>query len=531
MKFLLWTVLLVIGLLAACGGGGSGGGNGNGGTGTSTIQGAIQGAQGGPVASATVSVVGGGLSAAADQAGFFQIAGVPVEDRTVFKATSSGYLDSWKVMTVVKDQTTYITIALLEAGATATIDSALGGTVTDASTGASLTIDPGTLTVSGEVEVAIASLSPTGDAFPGFEAASTANAGEVSALESFGAVACAIRQNGAAVAADFTGTATIPLPSDRASSAPDTIDFWALNETTGLWERVGTGTKTTCSGAPCYRGAITHCSDWNAGREFEETFVHGTVRDASGNPVAGVCVFCAGSTYFGSDMAVTDSNGKFDCFVKYEAGGGVQFIVYARGAAGDGAAVGPFDAPTTQLAPASAQDIGDVLYAGTTTVDPAQERVSTDIWADWAQGCAAYGEDGKCALYLDVDLYVSCPAYLIHKDTPGSLVDYPYLLLTYDGDAGGPYGAFVRGYYNLPDGTYTVQLRASNGSFEAGQYLYVDTQIWNHNTQTGAQGETSVDVPAAGSYTTWDALEVHAWGDGVYDVETINAFGNTPPSE
>lgn len=530
MKLTLATIFLATCFLLSCGGSGGETDNGDGDSGTGTIQGTVQDSNRRAVTSATVVVVGKDLSAITNEAGLFQIASIPVEDRILFKASSSGYLDSFKTLAVVKDQTTYITVDLPEAGATATVSAATGGTVTDADIGASISIDPGTLTVSGSVQVGVANLSPTGDAFPGFEAVSTENADEVSALESYGAISCAIWQDGEAVDAEFTGTATIPIPSDSVDNAPDTVNFWAFNETTGLWESAGTGTKTACGDTYCYSGAITHCSNWTAGSEFGKTYVRGTVRNGSGSAVAGVMVVCSGLTYFGSGFTVTDASGEFTCFVKHDPNGGVQFYVYARGASGDGVSVGPLDAPTNQYTPSTAVDIGEVQYTGQPTVDFLQLEVTTSIWADWT-GEIDRDEDGRWDELLDLDLIVKCPnGYTVYNDVfrMGSLVEPPYLLLKYDGDENGPLYAEVNGYYDLPVGSYEVYLYVHTGEslvlFD-NVFMYAEANIWNHLTQTGANDSTSTDESGVGvEDNAWHALTINVESGGLYSVTTVNQF-------
>lgn len=553
---ILVSVLLVL-ALANCGGGAEEGAVNGGGEeeeeeagGIGKIQGTVKDSGGNPIADATVSVAGASLSATTNLVGLFEIEGVTASDRVVLTAAASGYLSGAKTVAVTADQSAYAAIMLLDPGATKTITAGSGGTVTDTTSGAELTIDSGTMAmivkstgangktiitkspVSGDVDVSVANLPPSSDAFPGFEAVSTIDSQEVSRLESFGAISCVVEQDGAEIDAEFTGTASVPIPSDHVSDAPDAIDFWAFNETSGLWEKTGTGTKTVCSGSPCYSGQVTHCSSWNADIEIESTCVHGTVVDENGAAVPNVEVVCTGKTYNGQDYATTDSNGEFDCYVKLSSTG-EQFYAYARGISGNGPYSGPLNAPTVQLAPPNCEDIDSLRFDGETEeLDWSQFTMLTWISASW------YLED------LNLDLHITGPnGAHVYYGSLGSLVAEPYLLLSGDVGCDPPSGACMPGtteeawgYYGLPAGTYDVYVHRRDGSalppVDENQ-IDVDAVVMNYS-EFESSGENyntewydyeyTYTTTDPGTNNVWHALQITVSSDGAVSMSVIDEY-------
>jgi hypothetical protein len=526
----------------ACGGGG-------GAAATGTIQGMVMDAFGQPVAAATVTVVGTSLSATTDLAGLFQIENVTAADRTTLRASAATYINSNKNVTVIAGQTTFASLTLLAPGASQTLDASAGGTVTDNITGASININPGSLAMvikstdangktvvtktplTGEIDVEVADLPPTSDAFPTFEAESTTDPDEVSMLESFGAMTCAVKQNDVAVSAEFTGTCSVPIPADLVADAPDTIDFWAFNETTGLWEKTGTGTKGDCNGSPCYSGACTHCSNWNADIEIESTCVCVLVVDEEGNPVSGVEVVFAGSTYAGNDRAITDSNGKACGFVKYNATTPEQYYVYATGASGRGPMVGPLDVSATRQTPPDCDDAGTVRYDGEGTIDWTRLSKLTYIYGMWEQ------ED------LNLDLHVTAPAgYHIYFDSVGSLVELPYLMLMNDAGCTPASGTCfpgsdeeVRGYYGLPSGTYNVYIHRRDGSTlpapaedEITVFVFIldfeAAQAGGDMTDYFVYQYTSTTTDPAAGQNAWHAFTIVVSETGTITITPVNTY-------
>ena len=226
-----------------------------------------------------------------------------------------------------------VRIALKAVAATAQLDAAEGGTISDAS-GAQVTFPANAFVtkdgqpVSGEVTVTITPINPYDpadlQAFPGgFEAINAE--GEPGTLFSFAVLDITATADGVdlTLAEGKSATVFFPLPEDL--DAPESVPLWSLDETSGIWKEEGTATRRALEGKRYYEAQIPHLSWWNCdGYNGATVEVRGTITtddpDLAAAMSAGVTTFaeakslnfvathsgCGGSLSFSGQVPAND---------------------------------------------------------------------------------------------------------------------------------------------------------------------------------------------------------------------------------
>jgi hypothetical protein len=167
--------------------------------------------------------------------------------------------------------TPFVTISMKVVAATAQLDSAEGGTISDDS-GAQVTFPANAFVtkdgqpITGEVTVTITPINPYDPedllAFPGgFEAIN--EDGEAGLLYSYAVMDISATADGVPLTLAEGTTATVFFPLEAAVDAPETIALWSLDETSGLWKEEGTATRRALEGKRYYEAQIPHLSSWN----------------------------------------------------------------------------------------------------------------------------------------------------------------------------------------------------------------------------------------------------------------------------
>ncbi len=321
--------------LSACGSGGEGGGVGSSGVATGTVTGQVVSAVNNtPVAGATVTTSAG--TTTTSNTGDFTVP-APAIDRIVVRVVANGFAEAFPVTRVIAGQSTAMGVKLSPVGATATMNVATGGTVTVPNSTAQVELPANGLvsanggTAAGTVTVSLTPINPAVDPnlMPGdFTGVS---AGGTTPIESFGAIAVDIRDNAGTrynLATGKTSTIRIPLGTQN-QNPPASVPLWYFNETTGLWEAEGTATLQGTAPNQYYEGTVTHFSYWNADLQILRTWVEGCVRDATGQPVAGVFVESKGIDYTGSDADYTTLNGAFRVGVRKGSSASISAVKWS----------------------------------------------------------------------------------------------------------------------------------------------------------------------------------------------------------
>jgi hypothetical protein len=196
-------------------------------------------------------------------------------DGLAVRATLEGYTTA--VVRVSADEASndgfapFVTITMKAVAATAQLDSAEGGTISDAS-GAQVTFPANAFItkegqpVTGEVTVTITPINPYDPedllAFPGGFEALNAD-GEAGILYSYAVMDISATADGVPLTLAEGTTATVFFPLEDDVDAPETIALWSLDETSGLWKEEGTAIRRALDGKRYYEAEIPHLSSWN----------------------------------------------------------------------------------------------------------------------------------------------------------------------------------------------------------------------------------------------------------------------------
>jgi hypothetical protein len=260
-----------------------------------------------------------------DADGYFKVTGLAESNHNVLTFSKTGYVTVYRVTRTQADQNSFLSVTMPVVDTTVTFASSAAKTVTDS--GSTLTIPANAFITtssgaaySGNVTVNFTSIDPTTAAglgsFPG-EFIGVASDGTASPLMSYGfAAITATGASGEALnlASGKTVTLTIPIPASMLAAAPSTMPLWHFNETTGVWEAAGTGTKSGSN----YTGTMTSFSNWSFDFPFTPAYVTGRVTDClTGAPVKGA-FFCLMATGYGvCDIGIGDDGVFPDANVYY----------------------------------------------------------------------------------------------------------------------------------------------------------------------------------------------------------------------
>lgn len=223
--------------------------------------------------------------------------------------------DDEEEFTELKD--TVLNQVLLEAGATQTVTSSLGGTFSEE--GFSVTFTPDSFTVLGNIELVISPIDVSTNeinAAPGDFSARASDGSNVT-LESFTMADFTLTQNGQPVNLKEGATAELELllPENTSLVTGDSRPMWFFDTGLGLWVEEGTGIvgpSTTTAGRLAVFATVTHFTSWNCDQPYATTNIVGRVINGSGLPISGARVSSTGVDYSGTSPSVqTDANGNY----------------------------------------------------------------------------------------------------------------------------------------------------------------------------------------------------------------------------
>jgi hypothetical protein len=272
------------------------------------IQGVVvNAASGAPVLGA--SVVFDTTTLTSDADGRYEQASSGTTGRIVFEGSATGYEPLFSPAEVLGSVPSVSLLRLTPFGATSDITVTAGGTVTDSSTSASVTVPPNALTGIGgaptpaTVSIRLTSIAVGSGARLLSGDYTDDNGGFV---ESFGG-ANVTATTAADVATGQELTLRIPL-STRSAAAPALATLYLLDPITGLWVQQGPATLS----AGAYTGAITAFGQWMVGAPIATpATVTGCVEEDTGAPAANVRVQADGIDYSAVAYATTNAQGQF----------------------------------------------------------------------------------------------------------------------------------------------------------------------------------------------------------------------------
>lgn len=275
------------------------------------IQGSVlSGSTGNPISGAAITFTGASLTSDA-QGQFSQASSAPVP-RLVIEANAANFEPLFGVTEVLGIVPSVSILRLTPFGTTSAVTTASGGSVTDADSGAVLTLPGASLQGIGgglpppTVDVRVSPVNVGSDS--NLLSGDYTDAGGT-LLQSFGAV---IVTSSVALEVVTGQTLTLRVPvSTRNATTPASATLYHFDSDTGRW--VADGTATLVTGAtPYYEAAITRFGQWMVGSAVNSPItVTGCVVDDTGAPAANVRMAGDGVSYSSVDAATTDGAGQF----------------------------------------------------------------------------------------------------------------------------------------------------------------------------------------------------------------------------
>ena len=280
-----------------------------------------------PIVDARISA--GGHSTQSGNDGRFTLTGLAASERLPVQVEAAAYGGNVAVVKLPANGNATLRVRLLKLGPTQNFYAEIGamlfipGSTAQAQVPAGSLIDAQTgAAVLGPVTASVTNVEPARDPgrMPG--GYTTLQAGEVRAIESFGAIKVDLRDAAGRRLQLAPGTdARIRIPlSTRSPNPPASVPLFHFDPASGRWTQEGEALlRTAANGERFYQGDVTHYSYWNADQVSDTVEVEGCVSKADGSPAAGVTVSGSGVDYSGRTSAVTNNEGRFVMSVRKSA--------------------------------------------------------------------------------------------------------------------------------------------------------------------------------------------------------------------
>lgn len=262
---------------------------------TGSVLGFLVDEAGEPIVFATVTA--GNKYATTDNYGYFTISNTSLSKFAAHvKAEGNGYFTAHSTFTPRAGKENFVRITLVEKPEPATLDAAGGGTVQIQ--GARILLQQNSVVTesgaaySGDVKIYARLLHPneTG-AQPGLpgDGRGVDKDGHAKMLQSFSPMAIELTSPGGQplqLADGKPATLTMPIASSRLADAPNDIELWNYNTSTGLWEEAGTAFKDGNN----YMAVVEHFSFWDGAIGVSMVNVTAKVVNDANQPLAHVPV-------------------------------------------------------------------------------------------------------------------------------------------------------------------------------------------------------------------------------------------------
>ena len=263
--------------------------------------GVVEDNYGNPIEGVLVQI--GTSSTTTDIRGIFVLRNASVYEKFGYvTAEKQGYLNTSRSV-VTSEGTNQVTIRMLPATVTATINSGSTETVS-LSNGASVLLNGAYVTESGsnydgEVQVILHHLDPIDEnmalQMPGMLLAQNSE-GNSRMLKTLGMLAVELRGSSGQelnIASGSNAEIIIPVDNSLLPQAPPSIPLWFFNEEVGYWIEEGTAVLEGNK----YRGSVTHFSFWNCDIPAEYVNLCITVTDDNGTPLSDVYIELTSQEY------------------------------------------------------------------------------------------------------------------------------------------------------------------------------------------------------------------------------------------
>ncbi len=402
MRFrpLISLSVLVIGVIAGCGGGGDSPPpvSSDPAPGppavveTGSLRGVVRKTETGEAISGA-RVSAGSAVAMTNADGTFSIAALAVGKNRVVRTTQAGYLTQLAVVDILQGTESSVAIVMIPRGSVTEITPSAGGVVTDQASSARVSVPPNALIdpvsqapITSSVSATVTAISPARDpaSMPGSFVSSSG-----STIESFGAVSVTIEQEpgGPPVSLAPGASATLRIPvSTRADDIPATVPLLSLDESTGRWTEEGSATLSGSAEAPFFEASIPRFATWNVDIPIETVSVQGCVERA-GVRVAGVQVVATAIGSSSRSSAYSNAAGDFTLAIRTNARALLEGAF--ANLSTNGIVIGP--SPGNLTLPACLQ-LGDVASAPSIVEQP--ESIRAPIGVRVAFNVQAVGSSG-----------------------------------------------------------------------------------------------------------------------------------------
>ncbi len=246
-----------------------------------------------------VSVITGTHSTRTDEDGYFFFSDISTpKNATLITAEQNGYFKGLRTIVVKENQDHQVRIKMLSKSTPLSVDAEMGGTVS-VTNGGTIEFEAGSFVVestgqpySGRVLIYAKHINPEASDFaeriPGALRAVNEE-GYERTLISFGMMAVELEGGSGEKLQIAEGNAAevkFPLSSTQLNDAPQSIDLWSLDESTGIWSHEGVATLE----GNHYAAKVSHFSFWNCDIPVQCTYGTFTFVNSSGTPFPNLSV-------------------------------------------------------------------------------------------------------------------------------------------------------------------------------------------------------------------------------------------------
>lgn len=236
-------------------------------------------------------------------------------------------------------RTVFADIFVQAVGISANINNPTGGDVivdgdTLVSLPAASSVDATGTQIAGDliVEVTKIDTGQSNELVPGDFLAQDPATGDISQLESFGAISVTVTDttgNTVQLAADKTMTIRIPLAERAGTDLPPSLPLYYMDEDTGYWVEDGTADLATLpSGEQVYEATVNQIDSWMVARPLQTVEATGCAVDTDGLPIEDVRIQAVGADYIGLSRSTTNDRGVYTLSVPPNSS---QFVSAFRG--------------------------------------------------------------------------------------------------------------------------------------------------------------------------------------------------------
>ena len=263
------------------------------------------------------TVKAGSNTTTTDNRGLFRFNNIQLDKYSaVVTVEKSGFFKGYRVFSASPNNTNFIKLKLVPKTLIGSIDAVAGGSLSlpDNSKitlpASGIVVRSNNQSYSGSVKVYAEAIDPTSadiaQIVPGSFQGTDADNNRV-ILKSYGMLAVELEGNSGEqlqIAAGKTAKLRFTIPSSLRLTAPATIPFWSVDETTGIWKQEGSATK----GTDYYEGDVSHFSFWNCDVSTPTIFLELNLKTVEGSlPFTQVKITRVNSG--GATYGYTDSTG------------------------------------------------------------------------------------------------------------------------------------------------------------------------------------------------------------------------------